>query len=72
MTVGTEAGLGRGDIVLDGGPSSPHGKGHSSLTTFRPISIVANGRPSQQLLSSCFRRLDALRDTQTTVSKHWK
>jgi len=46
--------LGPGDIVLDGGPSSPRPqKGAQQPTTFRPMSIVAKLRPSQQLLSSC-------------------
>ena len=39
MPLGTEVGLGPGDIVLDGDPASPI-KGHS-LRTFRPMSIVA-------------------------------
>jgi len=30
MTLGIEVGLGTGDIVLDGDPAAPHGKGHSS------------------------------------------
>ena len=33
MLLGTEVGLGPGDIVLDGDPG-PHGKGHSSPPTF--------------------------------------
>ena len=36
MPLGTEVGLGPGDIVLDGDPTFPHGKGHSS-PTFVPI-----------------------------------
>ena len=32
--LGTQIGLGPGDIVLDGDPSAPHGKGDSSPTTF--------------------------------------
>ena len=47
----TEAGLalGPGQIVR-WGPSSPHGKGHSSAApTFRPT-LLWHGRPSQQLL----------------------
>jgi len=46
-------GLGQGHIVLDGDPvAPPPEKGHSS-PDFRPISIVANGCPSQLLLSTC-------------------
>ena len=30
MKLGMEVGLGPGDIVLDGGPGFPHGKGQSS------------------------------------------
>jgi len=53
MSLGTEVGLGRGDIVLDGNPA-PLGKGHSSPSPlFAPRLLWPNGRPSQQLLSSC-------------------
>jgi len=52
MPLGKEVGLGPGHIVLDGDPV-----GTQPLTAapphFRLMSIVANGRPSQQLLSSC-------------------
>jgi len=34
MQLGMEVGLGSGDIVLDGDPATPHGKGHSSLPHF--------------------------------------
>ena len=34
------------------GTQLPHGKGNSNSPLFGPLSIVANGRPSQQLLSS--------------------
>jgi len=40
MLLGTEVGLGPGDVALDGRPSSPHGEGHCS-PTFRVMSIVA-------------------------------
>ena len=43
MPLGTEVGLGPGDIVLDGDPP-PHGKGHSSRH-FRPMCIVAKRSP---------------------------
>ena len=39
MPLGTEVGLGPGDIVLDGDPAPPK-RGHSTLT-FRPMYIVA-------------------------------
>jgi len=39
-----EVGLGPGDIVLDGDPAPP---------LFGPCLLWSNGRPSQQLLSSC-------------------
>jgi len=51
--LGTEVGVGPGDIVLDGNPALPHGKGHSRPRLFGSISIVAKQSPSQQLLSSC-------------------
>jgi len=35
------------------GRSSPHGKGHSSPPLFGAFLLWPNGRPSQQLLSSC-------------------
>jgi len=38
--LGTEVDLGRGHIVLDGVPAPPR-KAHSSLPSFRPMSIVA-------------------------------
>jgi len=59
--LGTTVGLGPGHIVLDG-DQLPHGKGHSSppLSRFTdeginrgPCLLWLNGRPSQQLLSSC-------------------
>jgi len=39
MPLGTQIGLGPGDIVLDGNPAS-HGKGHSSPPILRSMSIV--------------------------------
>jgi len=44
MPLGTEVCLGPGDIVLDGDPVSPHGKGALS-PAFRPMSIVAKRSP---------------------------
>jgi len=43
MALGTEVGLGPGDIVLDGDPAPPK-KGHST-GTFRPVSIVGKRSP---------------------------
>jgi len=39
MPLGTEVGLGPGDIVLDGNSDPPPPKGHSP--NFRPMSVVA-------------------------------
>jgi len=52
MPLGKEVGLGPGHIVLDGdtvGTQPPQ----QPLPTFSPC-LTANGRPSQQLLSSCY------------------
>jgi len=57
IPLGTEVGLGPGDTVLDWDPAPPPGKRHSSPPHFRPMTIVANGRPSQQLLSTCYHCL---------------
>ena len=55
MPLGTKVGLGSGDIVLDGDPAPlTRGTAVTAPTTCRPMSIVANGRPSQLLLSACF------------------
>ena len=48
-----EVGLGAGHVVLDGDPAPPR-KGSQQHPTFRPTSVVAKRRPSQQLLSSCY------------------
>jgi len=44
MPLGTEVGLGRGHIVLDGHPAPPR-KGSQQPPTFRPMSIVAKRSP---------------------------
>jgi len=44
MPLGTEVGLGPGDIVLDGDPASPTERG-TVAPTFRPMSIVAKRSP---------------------------
>ena len=53
MPLGTEMGLDPGDIVLDGAQLPPPKKRGDMAPSFRPMSIVANSRPSQLLLSSC-------------------
>jgi len=52
MPLGTEVGLGPGDIVLHGDPAPSPRKGAHQPPTFRPT-LLWHGRPSQQLLSSC-------------------
>jgi len=49
----TEVGLGSGLIALNGDPAPPDRKGHSSPPLFGPCLLWPNGRPPQQLLSSC-------------------
>jgi len=41
MPLGTEVGLGPGDIVLDGNPAPPLRKGAQQRPTFRPMFTVA-------------------------------
>ena len=50
MPLVTEVGLGTDDIVLDGAQLRQMG----TAPNFWPVSIVAKGRPSQLLLSSCY------------------
>jgi len=49
MPLGTEIGLGPGHIVLDGDPALP-----TEMDT-----LFSHGRPSQQLLSACYKGLIA-------------
>jgi len=49
MPLGKVVGLGPGHIVLDGDQAPPQ----QPLPTFGPRLLWPNGRPSQQLLSSC-------------------
>jgi len=44
MTLGTDVGLGPGDIVLDGNPAPPTERG-TAAPTFRPVSFVAKRSP---------------------------
>jgi len=57
MPLGTEVGLGPDDIVLDGDPAPPP-KGAHQPPLFGLCLLWPNGRPSQQLLSSCGHCLD--------------
>jgi len=52
MPFGTEVSLDPDDIVLDGDPAPQKG-GTTAPPLFRPCLLWPNGRPSQQLLSSC-------------------
>jgi len=51
MPLGTEVGLGPSDSVLDGDPA--RAERGTAAATFRPCLLWSNGRPPQQLLSSC-------------------
>jgi len=51
MPLGMEVGLGPGDIVLDGDPAPP--KRDTAAPLLGACLLWPNGRPSQQLLSSC-------------------
>jgi len=51
MPLGTEVGFRPDDNMLDGA-HLPHPK-RGTLLNFRPMSIVANGRSFELLLSSC-------------------
>ena len=54
MPLGSEVELGPGHIVLDGDPTPPTQRG-TAACSFRPCLLWSNGRPSQQLLSSCWQ-----------------
>jgi len=54
VPLGVEVGLGPGDIVLCGDPALLPQKGAQQLPLFGPCPLWPNGRPSQQLPSSCF------------------
>jgi len=53
MPLGTKVALGPGHVVLDGDPAPPW-KGAQQPALFSPCLLWPNGRPSQQLLSSCY------------------
>ena len=52
---GTKVGLGLGHIVLDGDPASPLERRHSPRPIFGRCLLWPSGRPSQLLLSTCFK-----------------
>jgi len=56
MPLGKEVGLGPGHTVLDGDPVGTQPP-QQPIPTFGPCLLWPNGRPSQQLLSSCFTHL---------------
>jgi len=58
MQLGKEVDLGPGHTALDGDPAPPPHSSSSSL--FGPCLLWPDGRPSQQLLSSCFQFLVGL------------
>jgi len=53
MKLGVEVGIGPGHIVLDGDPAPPPQRGTAPV--FGPCLLWPNGRPSQLLLSTCYR-----------------
>jgi len=67
MPLGTEVGLGLGDIVLDGDPAPLPRKWAQQPT------LLWHGRPSQQLLSSqrtAYRQTDRQTDTAMDERTH--
>jgi len=60
MPLVKEVDLGRGHIVLDGDPvgTQPPQK---PLPTFGPRLLWPNGRPSEQMLSSCLNKIAIVR-----------
>jgi len=55
MPLGTEAGLGPGDIVLDGKPALPPRKGAQQPLSFRPMSIAAKRSPISATVELLFQ-----------------
>jgi len=62
MPLGTEVGLGHGDIVLDGDPAPPQKGGTVPTPNFRLMSIVAK-RPHVSGLGSGVDRVELFRLT---------
>jgi len=54
MPLGREVGLGPGHIVLDGDPAVPPRRARPSI--FGPCLLWPNDRPSQLLLSTCWKQ----------------
>ena len=55
MRLGTEVGLGPGDIVFDRDPALPRKGAQQAPPHFSARLLWPNGRPSRQLLSSCYQ-----------------
>jgi len=79
IPLGTEVGLSPRDIVLDGKPNSPHGKGHSSPPLFspclfRPMFIVAKWLPipatAELLLFNCLSVVGSLQVDRSPRGEH--
>jgi len=66
MPLGTEVGLGPRHIVLDGNPAPAPERGTAAPLLFDPCLLWPNGRPSQQLLSSCYHVLSCSRHQHQT------
>ena len=66
MPLGTEVGFDPGDIVVDGDPAHPTERGVQQPPLFGSCLLWPNGRPSQQLLSSCSQ--NGCRSYDPTVS----
>jgi len=60
--------LGPGHIVLDGDRAPPPPKG-AQPPTFLPILLWPNGRPCQQLLSSCMNHLSFYDGTKPEIKQ---
>jgi len=77
MPLGMEVGLGPGDIVLDEDPATTQKWAQKSRPLFGPCLLWPSGRPSQQLLSSCYNFLAKAQFISTyflqicTISCRW-
>ena len=54
MPLGIEVGLGPRDILLDGDSAPPRKGAQQPPPIFGPCLLWPNGRPSRQLLGSCY------------------
>jgi len=71
MPLGTEVGLGTGDIVLDGDTASPKRKRGQQPPSFRPMSLVAKQSPisvTAELLYKPDQSIDADSDSSCAAS----